>query len=108
MASLNGPLPLYVPTVLAWFSSSAPPEKTKRITLQRKDYAKDARIARYPAPGESAAYLALPLLWFNVLQVRLLTRLVKTLGRQAEQGSEFRRIEAIECAQELGVKIPML
>ncbi len=36
------------------------------------------------------ASVALPLLWFNVLQVRLLTRLVKTLGRQAEQGSEFR------------------
>ena len=70
-----------MPTVLVWFSSSAHPEKTKRITLQRKDYAKDARIARYPAPGESAAYLALPLLWFNVLHVRLLTRLGKILGR---------------------------
>jgi hypothetical protein len=36
-----------VPTVLVWFSSSAHPEKMKKITLQRKDYAKDARIARY-------------------------------------------------------------
>ena len=80
-------------------------------------------FARYPAPGESAAYLALPLLWFNVLQVRLLTRLVKTLGRQAERLARvltndpgtgvMRHVdagydEAIECAQELGVKIPML
>jgi urocanate hydratase len=64
-------------TVSVWFSSSAHLEKTKRITLERKDYAKDARIARYPGTG---------------------------VMRHVDAGYD----EAIECAQELGVKIPML
>ncbi len=28
-------------------------KKTKRITLERKGYTKDARIARYPAPDDT-------------------------------------------------------
>jgi hypothetical protein len=44
-AFLNRPLPLYVLTVLVWCSSSAPPEKLKRIALERKECANDVCIA---------------------------------------------------------------